>query len=57
MEERKKKTKAGKAVKMRKREEMLLSESPARSTQEEQIQQEGMNNEAEHVSIGKTLRY
>ena len=57
MEERKKKTKAGKAVKMRKREEMLLSESPARSTQEEQIQQESMNNEAEHVSIGKTLRY
>ncbi|CAL8235820.1 unnamed protein product [Arctogadus glacialis] len=52
MEERKKKTKAGKAVKRRKREEMLLSESPARSTQEEQIQQESMNNEAEHVSIG-----
>ncbi|XP_056439628.1 titin isoform X1 [Gadus chalcogrammus] len=51
MEERKKKTKAGKAVKMRKREEMLLSESPARSTQEEQIQQESMNNEADHVSI------
>ncbi|XP_059900431.1 histone-lysine N-methyltransferase 2D isoform X6 [Gadus macrocephalus] len=55
MEKRKNKTKAGKFVKRRKMEEMLLSESPARSTQEEQIQQEGMNNEAEYVSIGLAI--
>ena len=49
-EVKEKKTKAEKAVKRRKREDL-----PASNTQEERIQQESMNIEAEHFTMGKTL--